>query len=115
MPRFQCKQCGKCCGCTPFPIGLFIRFKDSAQIEYNLEDFPTPSEEKNEKQVLPITKGFICIFLNKEKKCVIYQNRPWICRVYGTKIPCYFDRPEESEAMFKPMFDQLDEYSKKFV
>lgn len=29
-----------------------------------------------------------CIFLNSERKCSIYECRPYICRTYGTTLTC---------------------------
>ncbi len=46
--------------------------------------------------IIPKTSDGWCAFLNKEtRKCMVYINRPDICRLYGTKIlPCIFIRPD---------------------
>jgi Fe-S-cluster containining protein len=46
--------------------------------------------------VLPYTKGMVCPFLSKDKQCVIYDVRPFVCRDFGTRaaFPCPYITPQ---------------------
>ena len=73
ISNFKCKEnCGECCGPIPINKKLFEKHKDKIQREI--------------KQIVGdfyLTEDLKCIFLNKETKCAIYEDRPQICRNYG--------------------------------
>lgn len=96
---FQCKDnCGECCG----PVMI-----DKEVVERNRNKFNgVPTLEKEFGNSLIITKGIWCIFLDENKRCAIYNERPEICRKFGKikRLPCpYFDLRGEkrSERMVK--------------
>jgi Fe-S-cluster containining protein len=56
-------------------------------IEKNLskiQEKPESCEELEKNIVIAITKSSNCIFLTKDKKCAIYEDRPEVCKLYGT-------------------------------
>ena len=79
----DCKKCpekGVCCGPVPF---------DKEFVEKHRNQFQT----KPDKEVIAgdsmviLVNDLRCIFFNREtKSCSIYEDRPGICRVYGTTI-----------------------------
>lgn len=88
MAGFKCRdQCGECCGPVAFSKDEWARVKGKAVriIEELFED---------EEIVIVRTSDMSCVFLDNEKKCAIYGDRPQICRDYGVKreLPCPFLR-----------------------
>lgn len=94
----SCKpNCGDCCGCIPIELTVY----ENAESEGLLQVTPTKvvKGQLDKKDptffVLALTEDLYCVFLNRTTKlCVIYFNRPYICRIYGsnTKLLCpYFD------------------------
>lgn len=70
----ECSRCGECCG-------LFIPFND--------EDIEVIKEYVSKHNIMPydrinkLTGGFeahCCFYNMKEKKCMIYPVRPYVCR-----------------------------------
>lgn len=78
-----CKGCGECCGPVPLDRTLFEKNKHLTQKKFKLFPFIKGT-------IIPVTKELSCIFLDKDKRCVIYEERPEICRLQGTttKLPC---------------------------
>jgi hypothetical protein len=89
MASIPCpKDCGCCCGILPFPKETWEKHKAKAQYAVKaVEEFG------DEVGITPVDATLDCVFLSKEKQCVIYEDRPEICREYGDeKCPCpYFD------------------------
>ena len=88
--KFKClDNCGKCCGNVPIKKKIY---------EENLLKVLTKVHklyELEHDEVLPITTDGKCLFLCKNKKCLIYKNRPEVCRLYGKirELPCpYINR-----------------------
>ena len=57
----------------------FARFQNRARKPYQLiwqNDYP--------EHVIPLTDDGFCVFLSHDKRCVIYKDRPLLCRLYGT-------------------------------
>ncbi len=93
---FECiKNCGECCGLVPFQEDTILNNIDKIQVK--------PTETVNidaEKQydgsiqkdiMYPMTDDGLCIFLRrKDMKCMIYNDRPDVCKKYGTiqELPC---------------------------
>ena len=72
-------ECGaRCCGPVPMDTGLIQKYKNlinkNAHIK-NLGDIALCYDKSN----------LACGFLNDEKKCKIYVDRPDICKMFGDK------------------------------
>lgn len=86
----KCKAA--CCGVCPIPKDIYERNRDKlVQIpleEKELEGYdPTASEKR--PFILPMTEDTYCPFLNKDKTCNIYDDRPDVCRRFGDDShPC---------------------------
>jgi len=83
---WKCKpNCGECCGCVPFTLELIEKHKDKFQREV-LETLPAGDNE-----VVVVSKSSFCVFLKEDdKSCVIYEDRPDVCKMYGKdpELPC---------------------------
>ena len=82
--KLVCKRCGGCCGPIPFPPKLFNRFKGLVQRPYTLRPF------LDNIDIIPWTEDGNCVFLKPDNNCIIYKDRPKVCRIYGVnkKLPC---------------------------
>ena len=105
ISNFKCKEnCGECCGPIPINKKLFEKHKDKIQREI--------------KQIVGdfyLTEDLKCIFLNKETKCAIYEDRPQICRNYGIgkfdALSCPYIKPNgnpRSSAMQRRIQRQIN-------
>lgn len=85
--RFDCsdlgKPCGECCGVVDLPKETVEKHKDKFQKKV-VDTLDLKSG------VLICTEDGMCVFLSKEKRCAIYQDRPQVCRDYGVhpKLIC---------------------------
>ena len=85
--EWKCRDCcdAPCCGPVPIPFRVWSRNKEKI--------FTRPKKTMQmDGRVFPISK--VCPFLNAEKKCNIYFERPNVCKVYGLieKLQCpYID------------------------
>ena len=72
----------ECCGIVPMPIQKYNIFK--RKIKKKIID-----NMRLGNNIVLITKDGSCAFLNNNK-CSIYDNRPMICKLYGTieKLQC---------------------------
>ncbi len=79
-----CEGCGECCGPVPFEQARFDEIKNLAQRAFVIDD------KTFSGIVIPVTENLNCIFLNSEKRCVIYAIRPDVCKLQGTipALPC---------------------------
>lgn len=80
-----CKGCGKCCGPVPFTPDFLMANSHLYQ------ELPVSLDYKFPGLVIPETESLDCVFLDKEtKRCVVYKNRPEVCRLQGTipELPC---------------------------
>ena len=89
--EFKCREnCGECCGLVGFTREFLERNKDKMQ---------RPVEEfvgwKN-SELIPFTKTAACCFLNADKTCAVYGERPDICKEFGTsaRLPCAYFRQD---------------------
>jgi len=83
---FKCiDSCGKCCG----PI-LFTR-EEWEKHRYLLP--PCVYIDYIGDRIVPQTEK--CPFLTKEKQCMIYDDRPEVCRLFGVdeRLPCPYLKP----------------------
>jgi Fe-S-cluster containining protein len=80
-----------CCGLIPFGDRFYAQHHELVS-EDRLERLLRLS---NTNFVLPITDDFRCCFLDRQElKCLIYDERPEICRLFGNvdKLRCpYYD------------------------
>jgi Fe-S-cluster containining protein len=68
----------ECCGIVPIPKELAKKHEEKAQVKA-VEIMPFSNSD-----IVPMTKDAFCIFLDRDtKKCVIYEERPDVCRKYG--------------------------------
>lgn len=86
--RFKCTECGKCC--TGGPGFVWITEEEmegmAASLKMSLERFKIEYIRTRDNRYSLIEKkrkngGYDCVFL-KDKKCLVYQNRPSQCRTY---------------------------------
>lgn len=82
LKNFKCKQCGSCCHSPRLYKEDILRIR---QVGYNEDDFVYTDnfgvnylKDKDKK----------CMFLKKGKtnSCLIYENRPKICRLYPSEL-----------------------------
>jgi Fe-S-cluster containining protein len=107
---FKClENCGKCCGPVPIPEEVFNR--NMQKIEVPVDDFLHINGD-----VFAVGKDGACAFLGERKKCLIYDERPEVCRLYGMsndpRLMCMFLKPNgrpRSEASQR----QIDRLLKK--
>lgn len=83
----KCEDRGICCGIIPFPKELAMKTQNLAQVK--------PKQViENKGELYIITEDMKCVYLNRKTKvCMIYEERPEICRIYGliSACPCpYF-------------------------
>jgi Fe-S-cluster containining protein len=77
----------ECCGIVPIPKELAKKHEKMAQVKA-MEIMPFGNND-----IVPLTEDAFCIFLDrKTKKCVIYEERPEVCRRYGLAedLPCAY-------------------------
>lgn len=73
-----------CCGPFPMDYDFWIKFRDKAkkcELRYTFD------------KVYPLSEK--CPFLGDDNKCVVYSDRPKVCRDFGLdpKLPCPFLKP----------------------
>lgn len=105
---FKCKEgCGECCGNVPLMTEMWNRCKHRIQRKI-------VEVIGNEVWVVPMTEDGLCCFLNKDKECAVYEDRPDVCRKYGIdkeKLPCPYFKPNGnpwSEAKAKQIRKKID-------
>ena len=79
IPRSICEaRCGECCG---------IIFPSLAEVR-NIKGWC--EEHSVEYKDFNMTVGLDCPYLSKDKECIIYAVRPFLCRIMGvsTDLPC---------------------------
>jgi Fe-S-cluster containining protein len=93
-------NCGLCCGPFPMDYGFWLTHRDKAkkcEMKFTVST-ATPVSDR-------------CPFLDDKNKCVVYDDRPLICRNFGIdpKLPCPFLKPNgspRSDAGRKKIFRQ---------
>jgi len=86
---------GACCKMNPFHKDFWDRMKARA-LRTPIEVKPLPDD-----QVLVITGNRYCCFLTAGKRCVIWDDRPTVCRVWGPHDagPCRY--PDDKKGPVK--------------
>jgi len=73
-----CKGCGECCGPVPINKEIFEKNKDK------IEDFDSLQILVNDEDYwIACRSDLTCSFYNKKKGCLIYEDRPNVCKLYG--------------------------------
>ena len=67
-----------CCGLVPIPKDTYIKNKHLLQRTVKEFDDVLPG------QVIAADENMICGFLTKDFKCAIYDERPDVCRKFGS-------------------------------
>ena len=93
---FDCsKVCPKkckadCCGYVPLLAKFWEKYKHKAQVKVKVLKWKSG-------HVIPLTENMACCFLDKNYRCVVYEDRPWLCKLFGTKniqgIKCPYLKP----------------------
>ena len=104
-----------CCGIFQFPLKFLEEHKKFFQENGELK-------ESGDFAVI-LTPDFRCVFLNRETfLCAIYDERPDVCKFYGTieKLPCqYFKRsgnrrsPASEKVTIRQINSQVDKTMSK--
>ena len=99
--RFNCNQCGLCCGDTKQKTRHILLLEAEAktiasQTNLDMTDFLNQINEKFPFcYEMKKTNESKCVFL-KENKCTIYELRPLICRFYPFELK--FDKEKQMHA-----------------
>jgi hypothetical protein len=97
MSKFDCKifhdKChAMCCKCVPIEKEIYDRNQHNLvqKPEKIIEFVGTDSlEDKQVSLVLPITEDGYCPFLGEDLLCNIQDDKPSVCKKYGSeKLPC---------------------------
>jgi Fe-S-cluster containining protein len=88
--RFECTKCGLCCGDTPNKTRHILLTEQDAEHEANAVDQPIGSFADKitgkEPYIYEMHKAEgKCVFL-QNNQCVIYEQRPLICRFYPFEL-----------------------------
>lgn len=83
--RFKCTECGKCCTGSPGYVWVTLdeMEKIAASLHLTLDEFTRRYVKKvdNRYSLIDNPSNYACIFL-KDKRCMIYENRPKQCRTF---------------------------------
>jgi Fe-S-cluster containining protein len=80
----QCRGCGACCVAFPLPDELIAKYRDRVRV-------PTHFHPVDQGHSMPLTADHFCPFLCRQtKRCLVYADRPDVCRMYGEieEMPC---------------------------
>jgi len=106
--KFHClPDCSWCCGGQiHFPQEVYEKHKFKRQREVLLE-----VEYPDKQTIQAFTLDGSCVFVSPQNKCVIYKDRPMVCRTFGELVqyPCPFVRPDGTP---RPK-EEVDELMKK--
>ena len=90
--QFVPKKCQAfCCGPVPIPTETYFKHEDKIQREVVYAEMLSGA-------IMPHSKDKYCVFLSKELKCSIYEDRPSVCKSFGVTessslIQCPFMKP----------------------
>lgn len=85
---FNCKKnCGKCCTLTAFTQkekeALGEVANNYAWVEIGKALCPLPKDGIEGNSMQDALGKTSCVFLDKNKRCTIYDKRPLVCRLFG--------------------------------
>ncbi len=90
MDCLKClKKCkANCCGPVPFEKGFFESHKKVRKSENYCEEGD---------YIIAVDKDSYCVFLGKDLKCSVYEDRPYVCRKFGDEshvlMTCRYQKP----------------------
>ena len=91
MCKTKCdtKKChAACCYNVPMPKGYFSAFMKKVVTPYKRLLEQEMTDDKGQRLYIPVVDEDFhknkCPFLRDDYKCNIYDQRPWICRAFGT-------------------------------
>ena len=78
IPRMACRPaCGDCCGIVPWSPEEFAKVKDRMPADAQVSEF--------RGSIIIIKPGSAnCVFLAADAGCTVYEDRPFMCRLFGT-------------------------------
>jgi Fe-S-cluster containining protein len=90
-----CKGCAQCCGIIPFEPKFFAKHQHLAARPYEI------CEGKLSGAIYAVSEDGWCVFLDQNKLCRIYKDRPEICRLFGTipELTCTHLRGEKGNPL----------------
>lgn len=94
-----CEGCAECCGIIPFEPKLFSKYVHIAARPFEIKP------GKLTDMIYAITDDGWCVFLDQNRRCRIYKNRPDICKLYGTipELTCSYLRGEKPNRLSEYM------------
>ena len=94
--RFKCKKCGRCCEnskirLSPYDILRLCKRLSIPTMEF-LKKYAYPIYDKENKDLLTcmLKTSPRCLFL-AEEGCVVYNDRPYACRVYPLAVDPFYN------------------------
>ena len=113
---FNCiENCAECCGL----VGIN---KDIVKKHEHLKQREVKEVHQLGNEIYAVTKDGLCVFLSKDKRCVIYTDRPKICRDFGTSkdklLQCPYIKPNgnrRSQGKEKRFIRQLNQRLKSEI
>lgn len=83
--RFKCTGCGDCC--TGGPGYVWVTQAEIDALATRLEMTPAAFERQYVRKVgvrrsLKERKNYDCVFLDAERRCTVYEDRPLQCRTW---------------------------------
>lgn len=69
----ECSKCGGCCGRY-----LPLTNKDIQKVKYIVKT----KGIQPQRAKITVFEDLTCPFLTKDRKCIIYNHRPYICQIY---------------------------------
>lgn len=101
----------ECCGVVPIDKDVYERNKE--KIQRPIADMRMASIPNH---IIPYTEDAKCVFLNKNNRCEIYNERPAGCRFFGNEQhPALFCRFQTKSGMTrsKKSFNEVSEKQHK--
>lgn len=90
---FECiKGCVDCCHFPPFSVKWWNENKHRAVREVVL------TSPELDGMLIVAAKDALCPFVGEDMRCVVYADRPAICKTYGLvpTLPCIYLNPDGS-------------------
>jgi Fe-S-cluster containining protein len=89
----KCKA--ECCGPCPIPAPLYRRHRHRVAHE------PAHEVLDGDGYMLAVDANGMCVFLGDDYRCAIYDDRPPVCRLFGTGchplMECIWQAPDGRE------------------
>ena len=92
-PKFQCQQCGKCCGSVPLLRTEMIQIQNYitdnrlwGEVLENMKKKSKPDATPDER----VSCALLRTMPDGKTQCMVYKRRPIVCRLQGmeTDLPC---------------------------